>query len=154
MPFIEAKPVIDYSLRGLCVAPYPLHKYGCPNFGKKLGCPPNVPMLDSVFDLAKPTYAIYNVFCLGDHVRRMKQRHPAWKERQLVCCLYWRQTARAHLDIEIGSFLRDVDEHAHVVKCPEAMGLNVTATMHNIGIDLEWPPVEWVYQVAFAGTHL
>jgi hypothetical protein len=39
-----------------------------------------------------------------------------------------------------------------IERCPEALGLNVTATMRMIGIDLEWPPREFTYQVALAGA--
>ena len=43
--------------------------------------------------------------------------------------------------------------HANMkmVTCPEAAGVNVTATMASIDIDLEWPPVTVAYQVALAG---
>lgn len=37
---------------------------------------------------------------------------------------------------------------------PEACGVDVTATMKLIGIDLEWPPVNVAYQVALVGTPL
>jgi len=33
----------------------------------------------------------------------------------------------------------------------EANGVNVTATMKKIGIELEWPPREYAYQVAVLG---
>lgn len=36
--------------------------------------------------------------------------------------------------------------------CPEAMGVNVTATMKNLGVTLEWPPQKVVYKVAIIGT--
>ena len=36
--------------------------------------------------------------------------------------------------------------------CPEAMGVNVTATMKNIGVTLEWPPQEVVRKVAIIGV--
>ncbi|HUS88307.1 MAG TPA: hypothetical protein VMW91_02880 [Desulfosporosinus sp.] len=35
--------------------------------------------------------------------------------------------------------------------CPEAMGVNVTATMKNLGIELEWPPQNVVHKVAIIG---
>ncbi len=48
---IEINPVIDYSVRRLCVKPYPNHKKGCPNFNKKEGCPPTADFFDKVYDL-------------------------------------------------------------------------------------------------------
>jgi predicted metal-binding protein len=35
--------------------------------------------------------------------------------------------------------------------CPEAMGVNVTKTMSNAGIILEWPPENIAYKIAIAG---
>lgn len=32
------------------------------------------------------------------------------------------------------------------------MGINVTETMKELGITLEWPPQKWTYQVAIAGV--
>ena len=39
-------------------------------------------------------------------------------------------------------------------KCPEGAGVNITETMKNAGIILEWPPVNYTYQVALAGIPL
>ena len=36
--------------------------------------------------------------------------------------------------------------------CPEAMGVNVTATMKNLGVKLEWPPETVVHKVAIIGV--
>jgi hypothetical protein len=36
--------------------------------------------------------------------------------------------------------------------CPEAMGVNVTATMKNLGVELEWPPKNIVRKVAIIGV--
>ena len=44
------------------------------------------------------------------------------------------------------------DQVVEVNRCPEAMGLDVTATMKSIGVVLEWPPRELAVQVALAGT--
>jgi len=38
--------------------------------------------------------------------------------------------------------------------CPEAMGINITATMAQAGIMLEWPPESVTYQIALAGIRL
>ena len=37
---------------------------------------------------------------------------------------------------------------------PEAMGVDVTKTLQNAGIQLEWPARDTVYKVAFAGIPL
>jgi len=152
MPFAQVTPVIDLKVRGLCVKPYPLHPKGCPNFGKKLGCPPQAQHIEAYFDLSLPTHVIWNAFALGDHVRFLRAKYPRWSERQLYCCLYWQLRARAALDAEIERFMADEKAARWVTRCPEAMGLEVTATMLSLGITLEWPPREWAYQVAFAGV--
>lgn len=137
-------------VRGLCAKPYPLHPKGCPNFGKKPGCPPEVPLLPDVFDLSAPCFLIVNTFDFAAHVARMRVAHPDWSERQLTCCLYWQGTARKDLERRIVEFKRHNPGHL-VTRCPEAMGLNVTETLHRAGQQIEWPPLQTALQVAFAG---
>jgi len=143
------------SPRGLCVREYPNHKLGCPNYGKRKTCPPYVQMFDSVYNLSRPVYAIYNVFGFKSHVDRMREKHPDWSQRQLECCLYWQSTARKQLKEKIEAFKKLLDEHYQgtrysIILTPEAMGVNVTETMWGVGIKLEWPPVNVAYQIAFA----
>lgn len=141
------------QVSALCCTPYPNHPYGCPNFGKKKGCPPGVVHLRDYLDLTHSVYAIWTTFDLGDHRERMKQAHPQWTRRQLDCCLYWQPGARKNLSREIVRFLSE-DEHRHlvVVSNPEASGVNLTETMKGIGISLEWPPDKVTYQIVLAGT--
>lgn len=142
--------VMDRRICGLCVRPYPGHPRGCPNFNKKKGCPPKVPALNDVIDLRESVYAIWNCFPLGAHVRKMKARHPTWSDRQLYCCLYWQGTARTQLRLMTQDALRR-NPTLTVVRCPEAHGVNVTATMASVGVELQWPPREWAYQVVLMG---
>ena len=159
MPFARVVPVVDPKVRGLCVKPYPRHPRGCPNFGSKAGCPPLAPQLADYFDLSQPTYAVWNDFPIGEHVRAMQVAHPTWSDAQLYCCLYWQPRARTQLKIEVMQFTKwwtcqpdNYDQVVEVNRCPEAMGLDVTATMKSIGVVLEWPPRELAVQVALAGT--
>ena len=69
---IQVNPIIDYSVRKLCVQPYYNHPKGCPNFNKKDGCPPIAKYFDKVYDTNQPVYAICNIFDLKSHVERMK----------------------------------------------------------------------------------
>jgi hypothetical protein len=78
----------------------------------------------------------------------MQTRHPDWSDRQLACCLYWQGTARKALNRVIERFKRQARLAYEVTRCPEAMGVNVTATMKGLGILLEWPPKNYAYQVA------
>lgn len=152
MTAIKVNPVINGTVRKLCYTPYPNHPKGCPNYGKRESCPPQAPYFKSVFDMSKPIYAIYNVFNLGEHVEKMWAKHPGWTDRQLRCVLYWQGTARKRLREKIGEFMLAHPEVDIVETCPEAMGVNVTATMAAVGIELEWPPVNVAYQIALAGT--
>jgi len=157
MPFIQVKPVLQPDIIKLCVKPYPGHPRGCPNFNKKLTCPPHIPIYDSLFDTCRnDVFAIYNVFDLEEHINKMKQKHPDWSWRQLINCLYWQGTARKQLKAEIKSFLhtRTHPTLFGITPCPEAMGINVTETMRQVGIELEWPPIHKAYQIALAGVNL
>jgi len=151
MPWAEVKPIIDLGMRSLCVKRYPNHPHGCPNYNKKLGCPPQAPKFTDVLDTSQIIYAIYNVFPFGKHVAKMRSKHPDWSERQLACCLYWQGTARKQLRSEIKLF-KEAFPSLYVVGTPEAQGVNLTATMATAGIELEWPPKTITYQIVLAGV--
>jgi len=150
--FIKVDPVIDLSMRKLCTRPYPLHLRGCPNFNKKAGCPPKCLTFDERFlmDIKMPFYAIYNKFDFRGHCDRMRAKHSDWTQRQIECCLYWQGTARKSLREKTEAFLW---KHPHYTAsyCPEGEGVNLTKTMKNAGIILEWPPVNYTYQIVLAG---
>lgn len=147
MPVSFVTPVIDRSVRGLCAKPYRGHPKGCPNFRKRETCPPTASMYGDVYDLTLPVVAVWNVFDLADHVSRMRSKHPNWSWAQLTCCLYWQGAARKYLRAKI---LHALAEHPalRAETCPEAMGVDVTATMKSIGVELEWPPKTKTVQVA------
>lgn len=151
MPFAKVELVVDPTVRNLCYRPYPNHSHGCPNYGKKKGCPPNCAKVTEVLDLSKPTWVIWNVFDFKTHLEKMERLHPDWSDRQKACCLYWQGGARKALKMEIVLFVAQ-NYPVKVVTCPEAMGVNVTATMRSVGQELEWPPKTKAYQVAIAGT--
>jgi hypothetical protein len=153
VPFIEVSPVVSRQVRKLCVLPYEGHPKGCPNFNHADRCPPKVPYLNQIYDLSGPFWAIYSVFPLGEHVAKMRVKHPDWSPRQLACVLYWQGTARKNLRFQIEAFRRSHDLiHWLVTTTPEAMGCDVTATLRAVGINLEWPAVNEVKHVALAGT--
>lgn len=143
------EPTLDYSVRKLCCRPYPLHKNGCPNFRKKSTCPPKYPLLQNLIDMNKEIWAIWNKFPIGEHMNKMKLKHPEWTERQLRNVLYWQPTARKELKNIIKLFLKE--NNLIIVQSPEAAGVNLTDTMSKIGIKLEWPPQKWAYQIVLAG---
>lgn len=158
MPHLIVRPVFDPSVRGLCRLPYEGHPRGCPNFAAAERCPPRAPLLPDVFDVASPFYAVYSVFPLGDHVRKMAEKHPDWSPRQQACVLYWQGTARKKLREEISIFLvkHPFPEAPGVAwrveETPEALGVDVTGTMRAVDVVLPWPPREFAYHVALVGS--
>jgi predicted metal-binding protein len=162
---LRVNPVIDDRVRGLCTRPYPGAPRGCPNFGKKFGCPPHAPLFQNVFDLERPIYAVINIFDFEGHVARMKAKHPDWTDKQAGCSRYWQSTARKDHMEKIKEFLGEHQEYTVctawykgappmkriLYSAPEAMGIDVTKTLRNAGIELEWPPKTVARQVALAG---
>lgn len=154
------KPIIDESVRELCYRKYPGHPNGCPNYGLRDTCPPHAPLLGKVLDLNKTIYAIWVDFNLAQQRAKMLSRHPNWSLRQQECCLYWQGGVRKQLKLEAELFcmeqlLRDSSKKVlSVFYVPEAMGVNITQTLIQVCIELEWPPVNIVRKVALVGTKL
>lgn len=153
MPWAPVTLVVDHKMRAMCVQAYPQHKRGCPNFGKRSNCPPKANLIERVLDLSAPVWAIWVTFDLAAHVARMRYMHPDWSERQLANCLYWQGSARKDLRVETEAFLAD-HPGCIALDCPEACGVNVTATMRAVGVELQWPPVTLVHKVAIVGTSI
>jgi len=150
---VEVFPIIDYTMRAMCVQPYPGHPKGCPKFNDGYPeCPPHAPRFYDHFSVKHPVYAIINEFDMAAHVRKMRESHPTWSDRQTRNCLYWQKGARAELRKKIDTIL-GLEEFSGFVftMCPEAMGVNVTWTLAEEGIILEWPPVNIARQVALIG---
>jgi hypothetical protein len=147
---IPVNPIINYAVKGMCKLPYAGHPHGCPNFGVKFGCPPSAPKLADVYNLSLPCWCIINSFDLTSHVGKLRLKYPAWSHRQLYCCLYWQPTARKALATMVSGFKSQYPEYL-VSLCPEALGLDVSATLANSGVNLEWPVHTKALQVAFAG---
>ena len=147
----EVIPIIDKKIRGMCKLPYHNHPKGCPNWNKREDCPPIIPKLDDFYDMSKPIFFIWHKFDFDAHLKMMKDRHPDWTDPQLRNVRYWQEIARMHLRAEVKKFKEQYPEYT-ISFGPEAMGINVTETMKNIGIQLEWPPMNYVYKIAIAGV--
>lgn len=156
MTIYYIKPVINQVVRDLCYKPYYNHPKGCPNYGKRAICPPQAPTLDKFFDLDKRIMAVVIHFNIELHREKMKVKHPKWSRRQCECCLYWQGKVKRRLRQEIEYNLMRAalfdDGPLIATDCPEAMGVDVTATMKNVGIILEWPPEKTVIKIAFIGS--
>lgn len=152
-------PVVDPGMRLLCTKRYPNHPHGCPNYGEYDSCPPKCGMLGDVFDLEKPFWVLWTAFNLEAHVSRMREKQPKWTYRQLSCCLYWQGTVRKYLREESEEWMQraktafpDHMDKLRLITCPEAMGVNVTATMKSIGVKLEWPPKKKTRMIYLVGV--
>jgi hypothetical protein len=150
----EVKPglwslAINYNVRCLCEKPYYNHKKGCPNYGRKDGCPPMAPYIDDIADINLPLIVLWNKFFLAAQTALMRDNHPKWSERQCANCLYWQGAARKELRQLVSQYMIG-HEGAGLISsfCPEANGLNITKLMEICGVDLEWPPGNYAYQVA------
>ena len=145
--------VIDNKLRRVCCWPYDGHPHGCPNFNKRKDCPPIAKKLSDMTWRGRP-FLIWYAFPLSEHVERMRDKHPGWSKKQLRCGLYWQGTARKKLRELIAKFKRKKMAGRFrewtFFETPEACGLNVTETMRQFGIYLEWPPINYAYKVALA----
>ena len=59
--------------------------------------------------------------------------------------------SKKKLKEKIVDFLKSCPQDYTVTTCPEAMGVDITSTMKSIGIELEWPPENFTYQIALSG---
>lgn len=152
---------LNKIFQNICRRKFYGHPHGCPNYGKKPGCPPFAPLLSEVLDLTQPVYVIYTEFALGQFAERMRLTHPAWQEhpRQWYNPRRWQPTARKMHRQDIAEFKRDHPE-TFIIASPEANGVNLTEVMQSIGITLswQWPPEHKkdnvTYVITMAGTAL
>ena len=145
------EPVINHAVRDMCKMPYAGHPAGCPNFGSKRTCPPQAPLFEDIFDLAQPVYAIIYRFDMAIFKSKLRNQHPEWTEEQVRAAFYQTGDARNGLKQEIIRFLREHRVY-RAVTSPEAMGVDVVATMQKAGIDLEWNSDQTVYKIALAAV--
>ena len=154
------EPLFQPSVRNLCFRPYQNHPNGCPNYGKRCTCPPDAELLPNVFNCVEDVWFLWAEFDIGAHMRRLQVAHPLWSKRQLACCLYWQGTVRKFLRQEEEKWVEGykmnhprVADRLLISECPEAMGVNVTATMQEYaGVKLEWPPKHITRMVHIMGV--
>jgi predicted metal-binding protein len=134
---------LDKKFQGICKKSYYGHSKGCPNYGKKDGCPPGLPLLDEIFDFKKDIYLIHTTFSIGKFAEKMKNAYPEWSKhpRQWYNPRRWQGTAKKEHKQELEKFVLENPEK-EFNKFPEAHGVNVTNLMKNVGIGLnwQWPP--------------
>ena len=126
-----------------CRLPYPDHPLGCPNFGKKKGCPPNV---DYFLDVVEPEVKIaYLYFNFEEYLNWRRSNHPDWTERALRNPRHFQR----HLDAVLRKNIKALEISDFIpVYNPEAMGVNLHKTCSSVGINLQWPPKDRMYRIA------
>lgn len=149
----KVQPVIDYKVREYCILPYPGHPKGCPMFGTRPECPPQAPLFEDYFDMGKEFVAVVCEFNLAKWMADMKELHPHWTERQQRNPLYWQQSVRKRLrDKCIDWLMENEGKNLAYTLIPEAMGLVVMDTMKAVGVEISFPPQDFVRKVAIIGT--
>jgi hypothetical protein len=150
---VTDKLIIDYRAREWCKLPYPGHDgkrgrpLGCPNYGKKKGCPPEAPLIENYADRGTSIFFMVTSFDLGKHMDRMKIIHPEWSDRQARCCLYWQAGVRKELESETKRVIKSGFGSIYTL-CPEAMGVSVILTLLKLGIAIKVHPEKIVYKVS------
>jgi hypothetical protein len=141
--------VFGEYVQNFCRNTYGNYRLGCPNYGKKKGCPP-CELIDEILDFSKPIYLIYSEFNVGEFASKMRNRHSGWTEKQAYNSRLWQGRARKEHNLEIKKFL---GEHpgASVVLQPERKGVDVNLIFTRLGIKLEWPPRQIARVVSLAG---
>ncbi len=146
----------EKKIQNLCRLPYYHHPKGCPNFGKKDGCPPNQLLIDKILDFDKELYLIYTEFNVREFAERIKQMYPEWNERQCHNPRYWQPKARK-IQREEENKAKETLNLTKIINSPEAHGVNVSELMKKAGIILEWiwpPENSSIYLVSMGGYSL
>lgn len=143
--------VLEPKAREWCKLAYPGHPRGCPNYGHSEKCPPKYPFIQEILDINKPIHIIAVSFNLAEHIKRMRQRHPDWTDRQCRCCLYWQGKVNKVLKEKVAEIVAEGKLGNKAEFGPEAAGVNVTLTCAHSGVKLEWPPRKKVHKLALVG---
>ncbi|OGC58635.1 hypothetical protein A2414_01130 [candidate division WWE3 bacterium RIFOXYC1_FULL_42_13] len=132
-------------VRPLCASAYYKHSRGCPNLGVKLGCPPRALLFAKVFD--PEVYVAAIRFDFRGYVEEKRYEHPDWTLRALENPRHWQGHVRSILRDLCLEKCKDFPGYVTLTNA-EAMGVNLTETCSRVGIILEWPPRQSVYQVS------
>lgn len=137
--FENIEPVLHSKeeVMRLCKQPYYNHEDGCPNWGKKKGCPPNLPLLDEQYDL-RTIHPIVVRFPFKQYFDTKKRElHPNWTNRALINQRHWQSHLRSFA-LGYWDYIKyDLTEYK-LIKNPEGQGVNLQYSLEQIGINLEW----------------
>lgn len=141
---------ISVKYQHMCLRRGGSFRAGCPNYGKKKGCPPRE-LISDVLDLDKPAYLILTEINLEERVKPIREAHLDWSDKAVYNPRYWQPAARKEHEKTITEFLENY-ENQYIERNPEGAGVNVDAVCKKYGIELEWPPRKITRIVSIAGT--
>jgi len=90
-----------------------------------------------------------------EDILKVKEKHPDWNWRQCYNPRYWQGTARKIHSVEESEARKTIE---FLTNMPEAHGVDWTAMMHSIGIQLnwDWPPKHSIdnltYRISIGGS--
>jgi len=154
--FIKGSTQVACKPKGFnrwCSLPYPSHKNGCPNFGKRDDCPPFAAYF---LDVYKPEiYIAFMRFDFGQYLEQKRKIHPDWTSKALRNPWHF----QGHLDSKLRAFvnselIKPDFENFQAVYSPEAMGVNIHLTSRMAGVELEWPPRINMYRITLLAQPL
>jgi hypothetical protein len=134
----------DSTTPSLCRLPYSWHSRGCPNYGVKGGCPPHTKPFEYRFEPEARVVAVR--FPIAEYARLRKLEHPDWTSGQLRNLRHWQGHLRSCLREYLSSV--ELSRQDRILLTPEGMCVNVFETCKRAGLELEWPPVNYVCCVA------
>jgi predicted metal-binding protein len=150
---IQIKPSdleISSEYQHMCLKRGGSFRKGCPNYGKKEGCPPRE-LISKIFDFNKPIYMICTEIDLEKRVKHIRENHPDWTEAAIYNPRYWQPAARKVHEAEIEKFL-ETYLGVYVERTPEGAGINIDSLCRKYGVELEWPPRKITRLVSLAGS--
>lgn len=139
------------SPRSMCIRPYKNHKNGCPNFGRLLACPPNIPcMYDEIFDVSD-VYAVVTKFDLNSYFAKRIEKRPDLPLGQIKNLRVWQSIAIKENDLALHDFYLENKNLCNYVstRMLECMGVDVVNTMKKVGVNLKFPVDDYAFRVSF-----
>ncbi len=162
---IENAQLVTHDLdvvSNLCTQPYYNHKKGCPNFGVRDDCPPNIKHISEEYEM-DTIHILVLKFPLGDFHLQRKEIHPNWTDRALINPRHWQNHLRACMNDEWEAVKEEYPDY-EMIKNPEGQGVNISDTLQLSGIDLTWSVddgegriinvAEQLYRVALIGKRI
>lgn len=136
---IENAQIVTHDIKTvnkLCTQPYHNHKKGCPNFGHRQDCPPNLRHISEEYDM-NSIHILLLEFPFGEYFNQRKKFHPDWTNRALINPRHWQNHLRASLNREWENIEDEYPEHSFIQN-PEGQGVNLVETLALNGVELEW----------------